>query len=116
MLKKISLAGALTLACSGVAPARAETVRASWYGGGEKLARHTASGDVFRPRALTAAHRTLPLGAHARVCRAHHCVIVLINDRGPAAWTGRGLDLSSGAADAIGLKAVGVAPVTIERL
>jgi len=64
---------------------------------------------------FTAAHRTLPFGTHLRVCyRA--CVIVVINDRGPAKWTGRALDLSEGAARATGLESVGVASVEVTRL
>lgn len=89
---------------------------ASWYGGGEKLARHTANGDRFNPRALTAAHRTFPLGSLVRVCHAGRCVVVRINDRGPAKWTGRAIDLARGAASVIGLTHVGVGPVSIERL
>jgi len=94
MLKRLLVAGALLCACG---PARAETVRASWYGGGghERLSRHTASGERFDPRALTAAHRTLPFGTRVRVCRAG-CVVVRINDRGPFV-RGRSLDLSRAA-------------------
>lgn len=75
---------------------------ASWYGGGEKLNRHTANGEVFRPNGLTAAHRTLPLGTRLHVSANGRSVVVRVNDRGPAAWTGRSLDLSRGAARALG--------------
>lgn len=80
------------------------TVQASWYGGGEKLARHTANGEVFRPAGLTAAHRTLPFGTLVNVTnpRTGLSVVVRVNDRGPARQTGRSLDLSRGAARAIG--------------
>jgi rare lipoprotein A len=77
--------------------------RASWYGGGEKLAKHTASGEVFRAGGLTAAHRTLPLGTRLAVTMNGRTVVVRVNDRGPAKWTGRSLDLSRGAAVALGM-------------
>ena len=85
---------------------------ASWYGGGEKLAKHTASGEVFRANGLTAAHRTLPLGTRLLVSSNGHSVIVRVNDRGPAAWTGRSLDLSKGAARALGMIGRGTARVS----
>lgn len=88
------------------APAGGRVVLASWYGGGEALSRYTASGEVFRPRALTAAHRSLPFGTRLHVCyRA--CVVVRVNDRGPSRHTGRSLDLARGAAAAIGLIGAG---------
>jgi rare lipoprotein A len=92
----------------------ARFARASWYGGGEKLARHTASGEVFRPSGLTVAHRTLPFGTRLRIAFNGRSVIVRVNDRGPAAYTGRSIDLSRGAARAIGMN--GVQMVSIQRL
>ena len=95
----------------------AGTVLASWYGAsGEYLNRRTASGEIFRPNGLTAAHRSLPFGARLRVSFRGRSVVVRIVDRGPAKWTGRSLDLSRGAASAIGLTRVGVARVSIERI
>jgi rare lipoprotein A len=88
---------------------------ASYYGGGEYLNRHTANGERFDPRAMTAAHRTLPFGARLSVC-FRGCVVVRVNDRGPAAWTGRSLDLSLGAARAIGMAGAGVARVRVAIL
>ena len=44
-------------------------VVASFYGHGEHLSRHTASGAVFNPHAYTAAHRTYPFGTHLRAIR-----------------------------------------------
>lgn len=93
-------------------PAHAETCRASWYG--YESGRFTATGERFQPERLTAAHRSLPFGTRLRVSLLGRSVIVRINDRGPAAWTGRCLDLSQGAARAIGLR--GVAKVTVERV
>ena len=74
--------------------AEGRLVMTSWYGGGERLNRHTASGEVFRPHGLTAAHRSLPLGTRLAVSYGGRTVVVRVNDRGPAAWTGRSLDLS----------------------
>ena len=85
---------------------------ASFYGHGEHLSRHTASGALFNPRAYTAAHRTLPFGTHLRVCN-NGCVTVVVNDRGPFV-RGRSLDLSYGAARAIGMGST--KSVTVERL
>lgn len=92
--------------------AGAGNMLASYYGGGEYLNRHTANGERFDPRAMTAAHRTLPFGARLSVC-FRSCVVVRVNDRGPASWTGRALDLSLGAARAIGMARAGVAPVKV---
>jgi len=111
----------------GVAPARAgrspvdddppPTVgRASYYGRGF-AGRRTASGAIFRPEQLTAAHRFLPLGTKVRVTYLHNgrAVLVTITDRGPYV-RGRHIDLSAGAARAIGMIGRGVASVRIEIL
>ena len=74
---------------------------ASFYGHGEKLSAYTASGQRFNPHAMTAAHKTLPFGTRLHVCH-HGCVTVTVNDRGPFV-RGRQLDLSYGAARAIGM-------------
>lgn len=96
------------------ASAEAGSCRASWYGGGEYLNAHTATGERFRPHGLTAAHRSLRFGTMLRVSHRGRSVIVRVNDRGPAAWTGRCLDLSRGAATRLGLIATGVGSVTFE--
>jgi rare lipoprotein A len=69
---------------------------------------HTASGQPFRPDGLTAAHRRLPFGTTVRVTnpRTGASAVVIINDRGPFTH-GRDIDLSRGAARAIGLRNVG---------
>jgi rare lipoprotein A len=90
--------------------------RASWYG--EEFAwRPTASGQPFDPRKLTGAHRTLPLGCKVRVTnlRNGRSVLVTINDRGPYIRR-RDIDLSYGAARALGMVRRGLAPVLIEPL
>jgi len=81
-----------------------KTVRAAWYG--DELKGHrTASGEVFNPNGLTAAHRTLPLGTCLVVGnpKTGKSVAVRVNDRGPFT-SGLSLDLSSGAARAIGMR------------
>jgi rare lipoprotein A len=86
---------------------------ASWYGPG--FAGHsTASGEVFDPFALTAAHKTLPFGTRLLVRNPDtgRSVWVRVNDRGPYAG-GRDLDLSQGAAQAIGLAGTGEVIVRI---
>lgn len=74
-------------------PLKGNTCRASWYARGK----WTASGERFNPDALTAAHLTLPFGTRLRVESGSKSVTVRITDRGPAAWTGKCLDLSRGA-------------------
>lgn len=76
---------------------------ASWYGPGFQ-GRRTASGERFNQHALTAAHKTLPLGTrvHVRNLDNDRSVIVTINDRGPFVRS-RIIDLSRGAARAIGM-------------
>lgn len=68
----------------------------------------TASGERFRPDGLTAAHRSLPLGSRVQVTNARNgrSVVVRINDRGPYVG-GRIIDLSRGAARAIGVSGLG---------
>jgi rare lipoprotein A len=87
---------------------------ASWYG----EAQMTASGERFNPRALTAAHRTLPMGTRVRVTNRHNgrSVIVRINDRGPYGGHSRIIDLSKAAAQQLDMIDAGVAPVTLEVL
>jgi rare lipoprotein A len=77
---------------------------ASYYG--NESGSRTASGARFNQNAMTAAHRTLPFGTQLRVSHGGRSVVVTINDRGPFV-RGRVLDLSKGAARAIGLGGVG---------
>lgn len=107
------LAGAFALF---TASAEASACKASFYGHGEKLARHTASGEVFRAHGITAAHRHLPFGTKVRVSHGSRSVVVRINDRGPAKWTGRCIDLSLGAARKLGMVKRGVATVRLQVL
>jgi rare lipoprotein A len=76
----------------------------------------TASGEIFEPSKLTAAHKTLEFGSRVKVTHLGNksSVIVHINDRGPFV-KGRVIDLSAAAAKKIGLsKRKGVAKVLIE--
>lgn len=97
--------------------ARAEGYRerglASWYGA--ESGRRTAMGSRFRPNGLTAAHKTLPLPCKVKVTnlRNDRAIVVLVNDRGPFVKN-RLIDLSKGAAKAIGMR--GVAEVEVEYL
>lgn len=92
-------------------PAFAETMVASFYG--SESGSRTASGHRFNPNGMTAAHRTLPFGTVLHVCRSG-CVFVTVNDRGPFI-RGRQLDLSAGAARAVGLTGAGVGRVEVTR-
>lgn len=94
-------------------PALAEswTGKASYYG----YSGRTASGEhVGR---LTAAHRSLPFGTHVRVTNLnnHRSVVVRVNDRGPFV-RGRIIDVSVQAANVLGMRQQGIAPVRVERI
>ncbi|WP_408534984.1 septal ring lytic transglycosylase RlpA family protein [Paraburkholderia fungorum] len=93
-----------------------QTGRASWYGRGFH-GRRTANGERYDMHAMTAAHRTLPLGSYVRVTNpaTSRSVIVRINDRGPYA-RGRVIDLSMAAASALDMRHAGTARVKIEGL
>ncbi len=89
---------------------------ASWYGPGFH-GRLSANGERFNQYAMTAAHKTLPFGTKVRVTNLENgsSVIVRINDRGPFIL-GRVIDLSSAAANALGMIQSGVVPVKVEVL
>ena len=89
---------------------------ASWYGP-NFAGRLTSDGEVFDPSKLTAAHRTLPFGTLVKVTNLVNgeSVVVRINDRGPFK-PNRIIDLSEGAAKAIGMFRMGVARVRLEPL
>ena len=95
-------------------PPGTEVGLASWYGEFHH-GQPTASGEVFDMAGLTAAHRTLPLGTRVRVVNVDNgrSVQVRINDRGPYV-AGRILDLSQGAARALGMVERGVAWVRVD--
>jgi rare lipoprotein A len=84
---------------------------ASFYG--NESGSKTASGQRFNQNAMTCAHRSLPFGTKLRVTHRGQSVVVTVNDRGPFI-KGRVLDLSTGAARAVGLTGAGVGRVTAE--
>lgn len=84
---------------------------ASYYG--NESGSKTASGQRFNQNAMTAAHRSLPFGTRLKVTHGSRSVVVTVNDRGPFI-RGRVLDLSTGAARAIGLTGRGVGRVVAE--
>lgn len=89
----------------------AEHGNASYYA--HHLSGHrTASGQAYDPSALTAAHRTLPIGTQVRVVNPKNekSVVVTVNDRGPMPKN-RVIDVSSAAADRLGMKKAGVTKV-----
>ena len=100
------------------APAASRPIigQASWYGS-QFANRPTASGTLFDPEKLTAAHRKLPLGTKVVVTNLHNgrSVLVTINDRGPY-WGNRDIDLSYRAARVLGMVRRGVARVRIDPL
>lgn len=86
---------------------------ASWYG--SESGNRTANGERFRPGWVTAAHTSLPLPTYVEVTAldSGRTIVVRINDRGPYAARGRIIDLSRGAAEQLGMRAAGHAPVRV---
>jgi rare lipoprotein A (peptidoglycan hydrolase) len=89
---------------------------ASFYGPGF-YGNRTANGEIYRPGTMTAAHKNLPFGTRVKVTNLNNgrSTVVRINDRGPYVG-GRIIDLSETAADAIGMRSSGVAPVRVQIL
>ena len=89
---------------------------ASWYGE-DFHGKKTSSGEAYDMYALTAAHKTLPLGTYVRVrnLENNRQVDLRINDRGPFVRN-RIIDLSYAAAKAINIVAVGTARVEVIAL
>ena len=103
--RRAMLSAGLVVACLGLSSA-AKAEMASVYGGSDGLCgSRTASGERMNCAALTAAHRTLPIGSRVKVCH-NGCVVVRINDRGPFV-AGRHIDLTPAAAHAIGIRSTG---------
>lgn len=97
-------------------PVLVETGIASWYGAPYHN-RRGSNGEVYDMNAMTAAHRTLPLGSIVRVTNldSGQSAIVRITDRGPFI-EGRIIDLSQAAAKQIGLVRRGTGRVRVEVL
>jgi len=95
-------------------PLSTETGIASWYGPPYHN-RVAANGLVYDQNGISAAHRTLPMGSLIRVTnvRTGQSAVMRVTDRGPFV-PGRILDLSIGAAKAVGLWRAGTGEVRID--
>jgi rare lipoprotein A len=98
---------AATQPSGGGAVSSSGTCGVSYYSDGQK----TANGETFDPNAFTAANKTLPFNTRVRVTNPANgkSVVVRINDRGPFV-SGRCLDLSRAAFEAIANLSAGVLP------
>lgn len=96
--------------------AQTQSGKASYYAN-SLAGRKTASGDVYRPKELTAAHKSLPFHTMVRVTNLENGkeIVVRVNDRGPFI-PGRIIDLSYAAAQQLGFLKQGIAPVEIKVL
>ena len=90
---------------------------ASWYEIKCNGGTHTASGIPLQDHAMTAAHKTLPMGTKVRVTNKRNgkSVILKITDRGPYI-KGRVIDVTKGAAKELDLIGRGVGPCKVEVL
>jgi rare lipoprotein A len=97
-------------------PGYEQTGTASWYGA-DFQGQRTASGETFDQAALTAAHPTLPIPSLVQVTNLENGreVIVRVNDRGPFVGE-RLIDMSQGAAQALGFEQAGQARVHVRYL
>jgi len=94
----------------------AEEGMASWYG--KKFhGKLTSNGETYNMHAMTAAHKTLPMGVFVRVTNRNNgsSAVVRVNDRGPFV-DDRIIDLSYAAAKQLGVVGPGTAPVRVEAL
>lgn len=98
---------------AGEAPREFQRGGASWYGP-RFHGRRTASGERYDMHGFTAAHRTLPFGTMVRVRSLVNGreVDVRVTDRGPFSRQ-RVIDLSRGAAEALGMLGLGVKDVVL---
>lgn len=97
-------------------PIDTEFGKASWYGPPYHN-RRGSNGEVYNMHAMTAAHRTYPLGSIVRVTntKTGSAALVRITDRGPFI-PGRVLDLSLAAAQKVGVWKPGIAEVKVELM
>ena len=86
---------------------------ATWYG--NESGNQVANGERFRPSWITAAHKTLPLPSYVEVTSLDtgRRIVVRVNDRGPYGESARVIDLSRGAAEALGVRGKGKAAVRV---
>lgn len=87
---------------------------ASWYGA-DFHGKPTSCGEPYDMWAMTAAHKTLPLGTYVKVTNLQNgrSVVLRINDRGPFVGA-RIIDLSCRAAQELGSYGKGLAKVRVE--
>ena len=112
-----ALALSLTASIAAAAPPTPVQTGVASYYAPQLAGKPTASGEPLKPNALTAASRSLPLGATAKVTNTENgrSVTVEITDRGPYAKN-RVLDVSPKAAEHLGFKDDGVANVAVQPL
>src|SRR5438105_7913930 len=92
---------------------------ATWFGPGF-YGQRTACGQVLTPAVVGVAHRSLPCGTLVKMSYRGRRLIVPVIDRGPYAHNGAAWDLTSGAAQALGIldtvrvatRVVGIVPNT----
>ncbi len=86
---------------------------ATWYG--NESGNQVANGERFRPNWITGAHKTLPLPSYVEVTSLDtgRRIVVRVNDRGPYGESARVIDLSRGAAEALGIRSKGKAAVRV---
>lgn len=113
--KDSDMLGQLSAVASNTVSKFKQSGMASWYGR-QFHGKPTASGETFDMNAMTAAHSSLPMNCYIKVTNKDNgkSVVVKVNDR--PAQANRILDLSYGAAKAIGLTQKGVGNVSIERI
>jgi rare lipoprotein A len=94
-------------------PAYDEVGYATWYG--NESGNRVANGEKFEAEWITAAHTTLPLPTYVEVTSldSGQRIVVRVNDRGPFSGGRRIIDLSRGAAEELGVRRQGVAPVRV---
>lgn len=102
-----------SLTSSGKVVNRSYHGTATWY----QCCKKTASGERFDPNKYSAAHRTLPFGTMLRLTNVSNgnTIDVIVNDRGPFVRN-KEIDVSRGAAQALGFFHSGTAKLLIEVL
>ena len=116
LVRRVGLPCMIALLLPLMVAAQTQSGKASYYSKRATGSR-TANGERLHHDSLTCAHRCYPFGTILKVTNVLNGkqVFVRVNDRGPF-QKGRIIDLSWGAAKAIGMIAQGIAPVTIERV
>jgi rare lipoprotein A len=112
-----ALSGAMFAFVCCMQPAAASQRGVASFYASEHHGKRTASGEHFNKHAMTAAHRSAPFGSRLKVTNVRNgrSVIVRVNDRGPFV-RGRVVDVSYGAARALGMVGSGTAPVSVARV